>query len=142
QDHYAVMHLLQGVGVAAGAVLNCKELLLDPHLRARDNFPMIRHGSPTVGVRAQLGPWFRLSETPGRIRRSAPTLGEHNVEILSGLLKLGSAELEKLQEEGVIGTEPKSVDRSMFVVAPLPVMKQLGIVEDFDANYKEVLGIE
>ena len=34
-----------------------------------------------------------------------PTLGEHNQEILSGLLGLSQAELDQLAQDGIIGTE-------------------------------------
>lgn len=42
-----------------------------------------------------------LSETPGAIRRPAPTLGEHNGEVF-GELGLTDADLERLAVEGVI----------------------------------------
>ena len=142
QDHYAVMHLLQGVGVAAGAVLNMKEYMTDPQLCARNHFPAVRDISEEVGVRLCLGPWFQLSETPGGIRTTAPKLGQHNTEILTSILGLSPADVEQLQQDGVIGTEPLEVDQSLFAMAPLPVMKQLGAIEDFDADYKQILGIE
>jgi crotonobetainyl-CoA:carnitine CoA-transferase CaiB-like acyl-CoA transferase len=44
----------------------------------------------------------RLSTTPGRLRRPAPALGEHTVEIL-GTLGLDRAELAELARDGVIG---------------------------------------
>ena len=34
-----------------------------------------------------------------------PTLGEHNREILGGMLGLSDAELEELSRDGIIGTE-------------------------------------
>ena len=44
----------------------------------------------------------RLSETPGRLRRPAPRLGEHTAEIL-GTLGLDRTEIEGLAREGIIG---------------------------------------
>ena len=34
-----------------------------------------------------------------------PTLGEHNREVLGGMLGLSDAELEQLTGDGIIGTE-------------------------------------
>jgi crotonobetainyl-CoA:carnitine CoA-transferase CaiB-like acyl-CoA transferase len=43
----------------------------------------------------------RLSETPGKLRRPAPALGEHTAEIL-GRLGLDRAALDGLAREGII----------------------------------------
>jgi crotonobetainyl-CoA:carnitine CoA-transferase CaiB-like acyl-CoA transferase len=43
----------------------------------------------------------RFSETPGAVRSSGPTLGEHNQEVY-GALGLGAHEIERLREAGVI----------------------------------------
>src|SRR5262249_24947878 len=40
-DHYDVMHTLQKAGVKAAAVVDGKELLLDPHFRQRDQFDIV-----------------------------------------------------------------------------------------------------
>src|SRR5262249_25026528 len=40
-DHYELMHSLQQAGVPAAAVLSNKELLLDPHLRARGFYELV-----------------------------------------------------------------------------------------------------
>ena len=45
------------------------------------------------------------AQTPFPIRSAPPTLGEHNREILGGLLGLSDAELDQLTREGIIGTE-------------------------------------
>jgi crotonobetainyl-CoA:carnitine CoA-transferase CaiB-like acyl-CoA transferase len=38
--------------------------------------------------------------------RPAPMLGEHNYEVLSGMLGLGDDEIDALREEKVIGNRP------------------------------------
>ena len=50
------------------------------------------------------GPSTRLTGTPAQYHRPAPNLGEHNRQILEGLLGLSPAEIEDLEVQGVIGT--------------------------------------
>ncbi len=45
---------------------------------------------------------YRLSATPCRVTRAAPTLGQHNGEVLAGELGLSEAELSALAAAGVI----------------------------------------
>jgi crotonobetainyl-CoA:carnitine CoA-transferase CaiB-like acyl-CoA transferase len=43
-----------------------------------------------------------LTETPGAVRWSGPTLGQHNKEIYEDLLRLSEAEIAGLQSKNVI----------------------------------------
>ena len=106
QDQIEAMHVLQNAGVIAAAVLNPKQVLLDPHLRERGVFDMI--DQPDVGVRPvsrQLGAKFSAFEPDSA--RPAPKLGEHNREILQGLLGLTDEDLARLEEQKVIGDTPE-----------------------------------
>ena len=38
--------------------------------------------------------------------RPAPTLGQHNADVLSGELGIGADKLAELERDGVIGTRP------------------------------------
>ena len=58
-----------------------------------------------IGKHPQPSMPFREGETPFPIRSTPPTLGEHNREILGGLLGLSDAELDQLTRDGIIGTE-------------------------------------
>lgn len=51
-------------------------------------------------------PW-RLSEDPIAIRTTAPTLGQHNRQVLGGLLGLSESRLRALIKDGVIGNKPR-----------------------------------
>ena len=79
------------------------ELLQDAHLRARGFIQEIDRAF--IGKHPQPSVPFREGEKPYTIRSVPPTLGEHNQEILAGLLGLSQAELDQLTQDGIIGTE-------------------------------------
>jgi crotonobetainyl-CoA:carnitine CoA-transferase CaiB-like acyl-CoA transferase len=95
-----IMERAQAARVLATAVNTPQDVLQDPHFRARDFFVEVMH--PDAGQVKQPGAPFRMSETPWRIRRAAPHLGQHNEEIYGGLLGLSQEELVVLREQGVI----------------------------------------
>ncbi|MBI3328874.1 MAG: CoA transferase, partial [Nitrospinae bacterium] len=88
---YGVMETLQAVGVPAMPVMNLEDQFRDPHLRAREVHVECEH--PKVGIEWLHGIPWHLSETPGRIRRPAPLLGEHNQYVFGELLGLPAAEI-------------------------------------------------
>ncbi len=82
-------------------VQNVRDCLDDPQLQARDYFVNLE--SPALGLPLTYpGAPFRMSATPWRISRPAPSLGEHNTEIYEGLLGMSPAELVALRQQGVI----------------------------------------
>jgi crotonobetainyl-CoA:carnitine CoA-transferase CaiB-like acyl-CoA transferase len=97
------MNALQAAGVASGVARLPIELLQDPQLRARgfvqeiDRAFIGRHPQPSMP--------FRETDRPFEIRFPSPTLGEHNREILAGMLGLSDAEFDQLARDGIIGTE-------------------------------------
>jgi crotonobetainyl-CoA:carnitine CoA-transferase CaiB-like acyl-CoA transferase len=103
-DKVALTALLQSHGLTAGPVLNPRELFRDPHLRDRGFWEPVNDNS--AGEQEYYGRPIHLSETPLETRQPTPRLGQHNREILGGLLGLGEAELDALEAEGVIGEEP------------------------------------
>lgn len=103
-DHCEAMIILQNAGIAAGAVLSSAEIFADPQVLARDALLTIEH--PEADARLHRGVPVRLSKTPGMVKMPAPCLGQHNREILQGLLGLSDEAIEKLTEDGVIGTTP------------------------------------
>ncbi|RJQ13156.1 MAG: CoA transferase [Dehalococcoidia bacterium] len=91
---------LQAAGVPAGLVLRASEILADPHLEARGYYTYLDH--PEAGVRAYDGPPVRLSVTPVELRRAAPLLGEHTMEIATDILGLSEDETAVLIAEQVL----------------------------------------
>ncbi len=96
------MQELQRNGVAAGAVRSPLELLDDPHLNARGFWQWIERAY--VGRHPQPSPAYRESGRPYAIAHPAPTLGQHNHDVLQGILGLPDAEIARLADLGVIGT--------------------------------------
>lgn len=141
QDHLEAMRALQAAGVPAGAVLNHKELLLDPHLRERGAFVKVGHTLPEVGVRWHMDAWFKLSGTPAQARGGAPTMGQHNPEVLGGLLGLSEGDLEELRRRNVIGEAPAS-PTLVGDMPPLELQRELGLIQGFDPDYRRILGYD
>ena len=100
KTHYEVMHQLQAAGIAAVPCLDALELVADPQLQALGLMVEIEH--PEVGVRAVAGVPGRLSELPEYAYTPAPLIGQHNREVLCGLLGLGEDDLERLVEESIV----------------------------------------
>jgi benzylsuccinate CoA-transferase BbsF subunit len=98
--HYEAMELLQKAGVAAVAALKGVELFSDPHLRERDVSVKVVH--PIMEERVTLGPPWKFSATPARVRNCSPMLGEHTESVLGGILGMSKEEIEALREEGVL----------------------------------------
>jgi crotonobetainyl-CoA:carnitine CoA-transferase CaiB-like acyl-CoA transferase len=71
-------------------------LLDSEHLKARGFFVEVAH--PETGKLTQPGAPYKLSKTPWAIRSPAPTLGQHNDEVLTAL----GADLSSLREAGVV----------------------------------------
>ena len=84
----------------AAAVTNSAETLADPQVQAREMF--VERDHPMYGRLKVTGTPLRLSETPGRIESLAPLPGEHNEEILVGMLGHTHGELERWKAAGVI----------------------------------------
>lgn len=91
---------LQAAGVAAMAVYNLEDVYVDPHQDARHAYEPLPH--PLVPADILYGVCWKLSETPGSLRRHAPLLGEHNEYILCDLLGVDGDTVERLIEQKVI----------------------------------------
>lgn len=102
----AAMRALQQAGVPAGAVRTLGQLLADPHLNARAFWRTVDR--PYVGRYLSSSTIFRLEGEPMPMPRVAPTLGEHTHEVLQRVLQLTPAQLQALEEAGVIGTEARA----------------------------------
>jgi CoA:oxalate CoA-transferase len=90
-------------GVPAAPVYDVDEVVKDPHLDAREMFVEVEH--PKAGTVKVPNFPIKYSETPGRIFKAAPLLGEHNREIL-GRLGLSDERIKELERTGIISSTP------------------------------------
>ena len=81
-------------------VLTFDEVLSNSQLNSRDYFQEIGH--PEAGDFRYPGPPYRLSASPVRMVRAAPTLGQHTREILGDELGLAASEYSSLNRAGVV----------------------------------------
>jgi len=81
-------------------VMTLDQLAVDPSLLARDM--ILEKEQPSMGKIRIPGIPVKLSVTPGRIDKPAPSLGEHNQEVYGQFLGLTTEVRKKLEEEGVI----------------------------------------
>lgn len=75
------LSVLEETGMPVGPVNDMAAAYAHPQVLARDMVVEIDH--PTAGQVKNIGVPVKLSETPGRIRRPAPILGQHTDEVLS-----------------------------------------------------------
>ena len=93
------MEVFERAEVTAAPVYDIDQFMADPHVIAREI--LVDLPDDELGRLPMHNVIPRLSETPGRLRRPAPALGEHTAEIL-GSLGLARAEIEGLAREGII----------------------------------------
>ncbi len=94
-------HQGQAVGVVTSKIHAPEDIVIDHHLQARGFWTEVVHPELNQSFLYPGAP-YTLSETPWRISRRAPLLGEHNEEILGEELGFTRAELTFLREAGVI----------------------------------------
>ena len=89
-------------GAAIAPILDIAGIFEDPQYIHNETVTAVE--DPVLGPVRMQNLIGRLSATPGRVRTTGPSLGEHNAEILGGLIGCGEAELRRMAEEGVISS--------------------------------------
>lgn len=95
-----VLAICERLQVPCGPVYAIDEIFEDPHYKARENIAFVK--DERVGELAIANVCPRLTATPGEITSLGPRLGEHNEEVLGGLLGLSAERLALLRSHGVI----------------------------------------
>ena len=90
---------LDAAGVPAGPIYDIEAVYADPQVQAREMRVETDH--PIAGRVSGIGIPVKLSDTPGTVRRPAPTLGQHTNEALREL-GYTTAEITALRDDGVV----------------------------------------
>ncbi len=95
-----VLSQLEAAKLPAAPMHSTRDVLDDPHVQAmgylqRMPFPGTPHDVPIIETP------FRMSATPGSIRRRAPLLGEHTDEVL-GEIGYDAGEIAGLRTRGIV----------------------------------------
>jgi crotonobetainyl-CoA:carnitine CoA-transferase CaiB-like acyl-CoA transferase len=105
-DVEPLVERLVAAGVPAAVVIHPRDVSKNPRLRARGFFEALdhdvvgRHELPALPFR------FASRGDAGWLRRPAPTVGQHNDEVLGGLLGLDDGERARLREDRIVGERP------------------------------------
>jgi crotonobetainyl-CoA:carnitine CoA-transferase CaiB-like acyl-CoA transferase len=92
--------ILGEAGVACGPVNDLAQTFADPQVQARQMLIEVEH--PVSGRIKVVAPPYKLSDQPAWPIAAPPTLGQHNEEIICGMLGYARQDLERLKAEGAI----------------------------------------
>jgi len=90
--------------LAISRVFDIADIARDPHYQAREMF--VEWDDPIAGRVKGPGIAPKFSETPGRVWRGAPWLGQDNDRVFVDLLGYPRERVDRLRGEGVIGEDP------------------------------------
>jgi formyl-CoA transferase len=94
-----VLAALDGASVPAGRIYTVADIAADPHYHARGMLDEVRMEDGSKLTVPGIVP--KLSATPGRHRRNAPTLGQDSGEVLREI-GLTDAQIVALRERGIV----------------------------------------
>lgn len=102
QDDRELMQRLQAAGVNAAMVYPQPEMFDDPHLQQRGFFMEMEY--PEVPAMRYPAPMAHFEVNPlTPVRGPAPSLGQHNREVLQGALGMTDEQYQRLLDEQLIG---------------------------------------
>jgi crotonobetainyl-CoA:carnitine CoA-transferase CaiB-like acyl-CoA transferase len=94
-----VLAQLEAAGVPAGKIFSAADIVLDEHYRERD---MILETTLPGDIAIKMpGITPKLSGTPGKVRWSGPTLGEHTNAVLQEM-GYGEGDIQRLRRVGAV----------------------------------------
>jgi crotonobetainyl-CoA:carnitine CoA-transferase CaiB-like acyl-CoA transferase len=106
RDREKAVEELLAAGVPAAPVADPRLASDNPQMRARGFFENFEH--PVVGTHPAPTVPFRYTSVDRWLRRPAPTLGQHNREILAEI-GVDETEFDALAKAGVIGDRPVGI---------------------------------
>ncbi len=105
QESGALMRELQELSIPAAATYKLSQLLNHEQLTARQFWQWRERAF--VGKQPNPSAPYRTGTAPLQIDTPAPTLGEHNHDVLNGILQLSEKKIAELEAEGIVGTKPR-----------------------------------
>jgi crotonobetainyl-CoA:carnitine CoA-transferase CaiB-like acyl-CoA transferase len=94
-----IINELEEARVPVGPIYSVEDMLADPHYNARGMFEQVEIDGKPLKIPAIMP---KLSATPGRTDFPGGAVGDHNDEVLKGILSLSEEEIAALRKEGVI----------------------------------------
>ncbi|MCU4652097.1 CoA transferase [Roseibacterium sp. SDUM158016] len=94
------MEVLNAAKVSCGPINDMADIEADPQLAARDMIQTLVH--PQLGEVRVVGSPLKFSETPIRLKQSAPLAGEHTASVLATRLGLDAEEIARLRDANII----------------------------------------
>ncbi|MCU4183026.1 CoA transferase [Acidiferrimicrobium sp. IK] len=94
------IRLLSDADVPASAIMSVADVMSDPHCQARGSVAYVDDAE--FGEVPMVAPLPKMSATPGSIRWAGAALGAHTDEVLTGMLGMTGAEIERLRADGVV----------------------------------------
>jgi crotonobetainyl-CoA:carnitine CoA-transferase CaiB-like acyl-CoA transferase len=101
RDAKEVTDVLDAAEVPVARLFTAKDIYDDQHFRDRE--AVVTVNDPVIGAVSMQGVVPKLMSTPGTIRSTGPRLGQHNEEVLRGILGMSEEEMQALVETGVVG---------------------------------------
>ena len=106
QSKEDIHHRGAAKGFAVGSVYSAEEVMNYRQHQARDYFVAVDH--PEAGAFRYAGWPYTMSASPPQVRRPAPLLGQHNEEVMCGLLGYSEGELDELRRSGAVWKESEA----------------------------------
>jgi crotonobetainyl-CoA:carnitine CoA-transferase CaiB-like acyl-CoA transferase len=95
-----IIALLRQAELPAAKVATLPEVVANPYMRDARHIVEVEH--PAAGTVPMQGLPVRLNVSPGSIRRAAPVLGEHTVEVLEQWLGMTASDVQALRDSGTV----------------------------------------
>lgn len=95
------VEIILAAGVPAGPIFDMNDISKDEHIVGEREM-LVKMDQPGIGEITVTNNPVKLSDTKAAIRRPAPLLGQHNLEVYGELLGYDQQKLEELAAQGII----------------------------------------
>jgi crotonobetainyl-CoA:carnitine CoA-transferase CaiB-like acyl-CoA transferase len=132
QNAKALLEKLQARGIAAGIVLNSRDLLHDPHLKHRQFYETVQHPEP-IGARPIISRPYKLRFRDAHIKKPGPRFGEDNDNILREILGKNPAQIAALKASNVLSDVPTNpgISGTMDTTSMLALKTLIAVDQDY-----------